>query len=194
MTAKEFNNGRDRFIARMVEILDLNGADRSNSYDRLAEFKRMGVLLGTTPIRIWAVYAMKHMDAIISYAGKGVVENEEIINRFLDLANYAVLGAALVQEAQTFKPNETPVKTEPPLTVTKPPMTVAEPPTTEATEFVPPWLLRHPMQKNYIKTEEPVQPLTLNPDPVTTPAPEFVPPWLLKHPMQKNLKPPEKST
>jgi len=129
MTVKEFNEGRDKFIARMIEILDTKGPDYSNSDDRLANFKRLAQLLGTTPLQIWAVYAMKHMDAIMTYAKSGKVASEEITGRFLDLANYAVLGAALVQEAQYRVKN---VPTPAPVEVPKP------------FEHVPPWLVPKP--------------------------------------------------
>jgi hypothetical protein len=120
----------------MFEILDTKGPDYSNSDDRLANFKRLGSLLGIPPIQVWAVYAMKHMDAIMTYAKSGKVESEEITGRFLDLANYAVLGAALVQESQ-YRAKGSP--TLPPVATVE----VPSRPIPKPTEFenVPPWLV-----------------------------------------------------
>lgn len=64
--------------------------------DVLKNFKSVAERLHLTPLQVWGVYAMKHMDAIASFAADDdIPQAEEITGRFADLVNYLKLGYAL---------------------------------------------------------------------------------------------------
>lgn len=50
-------------------------------------------------MHVWAVYFNKHVTAVLTFARTGKVESEAIRGRFLDIATYAILGAALADES-----------------------------------------------------------------------------------------------
>lgn len=74
-----------------------SGAADANA-DRLANFKRVGARLGLSPLIVWAVYMLKHVDSICTFCATGH-ESEGFRSRALDLSNYSLLGAALVEES-----------------------------------------------------------------------------------------------
>jgi len=69
------------------------------SADVLANFKRVAERAGITPLQAWAVYFLKHVDAIASLAKDPTIpQAEAIIGRFADAQNYLDLGWALYNE------------------------------------------------------------------------------------------------
>lgn len=81
------------------ELLRVKGADYTRQdEDRLSNFKRAAIAVGLSPLQVWAVYAGKHIDAIMTYVKTGRVESEHIESRFNDLINYCYLGLALIKE------------------------------------------------------------------------------------------------
>lgn len=81
------------------DLLQSKGDDYTrHDPDRLANFKKLATDLDIQPLTVWAVYAGKHWDAIMSYIKTGKVESESILERFLDLQNYLYLGYALYKE------------------------------------------------------------------------------------------------
>jgi hypothetical protein len=100
MTTSEFSDFLNGFQKNMEDLLVSKGADYSNNNDRLSNFKEQAKLLGVPPRVIWAVYCHKHIDAMDRWVREGKISSEPIHSRFLDLANYAVLGAALAAELE----------------------------------------------------------------------------------------------
>jgi hypothetical protein len=100
MNAAEFQDFRARFDSECAEVLHVKGNDYSSGQDRLANFKRLAERLGLDPIQIWAVYFVKHVDAILEFAKAGDVSSEPIRGRFGDARNYLDLGLALIEEKQ----------------------------------------------------------------------------------------------
>ena len=96
-----FTNG---FVDDMIAILKDKGPAYSGATngqrDRLANFKRTAERLHMSPLLVWAVFVLKHFDSVCTYATDGVETTESIRGRFLDISNYALLGAALVEETQ----------------------------------------------------------------------------------------------
>jgi hypothetical protein len=69
------------------------------SDDILANFKRVADRTGLTAEQAWAVYFLKHIDAITSIMTKpDAAVSEAPIGRFADAINYLLLGWALLQE------------------------------------------------------------------------------------------------
>ena len=98
MTRDEFS----RLVAEVFERIEgLNrtkGVEYAGEQDALANFKRHADALDLTPEQIWAVYASKHWDAIISYVRRGGVLSEPIDGRILDEILYLCLLLGLVRE------------------------------------------------------------------------------------------------
>lgn len=99
MTNKDFEDMIYSFRAAQDNLLKTKGADYTQkSDDRLSNFKDVAKLLGLTPLQVWSIYWLKHVFAICTYVQTGKLESEGIMSRFLDAANYGLLGIALVEE------------------------------------------------------------------------------------------------
>jgi hypothetical protein len=99
MNTEELNSLSEDLRELEDQLLESKGADYTrHDPDRLANFKRSAQALGTEPLLVWAIYANKHWDAIMSYVSTGKAESEDIKLRFVDLKNYLTLGYALIYE------------------------------------------------------------------------------------------------
>lgn len=92
----------DNLSTEEQDILRRKGEEyRCGNPDVLANFKRQAQLLDIPPEKIWAVYFLKHIDAIINYVRSGrIVSDEPIQGRIADARNYLLLGHALFTENQ----------------------------------------------------------------------------------------------
>lgn len=71
------------------------------SEDVLKNFKRVADRLGLTPMQVWGVYFLKHVDSLTAYAkDKDIPQAEAMIGRFADAMNYLDLGYALMKEGE----------------------------------------------------------------------------------------------
>jgi hypothetical protein len=98
---------RDDFLkfmaANQEKIVALNrtkGHDYAGEEDALDNFKRHAAELGLAPEQIWAVYASKHWDAIMTFVRKGDVASEPIEGRLLDVILYCHLLLGLIAEGK----------------------------------------------------------------------------------------------
>lgn len=92
---------------RQDEILRTKGADYTRKDpDRLANFKNNAKGIGITAMQVWAVYFMKHIDAIMTYVQTGKVESEAITGRLDDAHNYLYLLEAMIDEQDECEPND----------------------------------------------------------------------------------------
>lgn len=96
---------REKFVQMMEdefnELVDLNkkkGKDYAGDEDALRNFKEAAERLGVTPLQVWAVYADKHWQAILSYAAGNTDASEPIVGRVRDLLVYGFLLLGLLQE------------------------------------------------------------------------------------------------
>ena len=84
---------------RQDGLLTVKGADYTrHDPDRLSNFKNNAKGIGLTPEQVWAVYFMKHIDAIMSYVKTGKLESEALTGRLDDAINYLYLFEALVKD------------------------------------------------------------------------------------------------
>lgn len=82
------------------------------SQDALHNFKDTSQSIGLTALQVWATFANKHWQSIMSYIRLGKEAcDEPIEGRIKDLRNYLILLRALVDENKTTKP-QPPVTTE----------------------------------------------------------------------------------
>lgn len=99
MTVEQLTKLHENMHEAEQAILTAKGADYVGvSGDRLDNFRWIAKKLELTPRQVWAVHAMKHVDAILTWAATGKVDSENMTGRFHDLRNYALLGAALYRE------------------------------------------------------------------------------------------------
>lgn len=79
MTTDKFIRLIDRQHMIMMQLTESKGQEYARSCDdQLANFKRQGAELGTTPEQILMVYLNKHIDSIKSYVKK--LGSDEVIN------------------------------------------------------------------------------------------------------------------
>jgi len=102
MTNYEFETLVTDFRSQQDQLIASKGHDYTiANEDRLYNFKAVAELLGITPLQVLGAYWLKHILAIITYINKGRLEADEgIEGRFLDSANYGLLGLALIKERE----------------------------------------------------------------------------------------------
>jgi hypothetical protein len=88
----------ERHFQTLTEINRTKGHDYAGEEDALANFKRHAAELDLRPEQIWAVYAAKHWDAVITYCREGDVASEPIEGRLHDVLLYCFLLLALLEE------------------------------------------------------------------------------------------------
>lgn len=87
------------FTSEMTEVTGKKNPDYSvGDDDAMGNFKIIGEDADVEPLTAWAVLFFKHVTAIMSYVRKGKLMDESIHSRFIDLANYCMLGDALVKD------------------------------------------------------------------------------------------------
>ena len=103
MKAEEFRKFHEVLLQDSSDLLFAKMTDYASQEDQLSNFRGAAEALHTSPMIVWAVYFHKHVCAVNTYAATGRVESEHIRERFKDILNYAVLGAALAHEADRGK-------------------------------------------------------------------------------------------
>ncbi len=99
MTTEEFEELFDFLQTEEWALITSKGKDYTqHDKDCLANFKRTAKAIDVPVKKVWAVFAHKHWDAIMSYIKTGKVESEEINGRLMDLRNYLALGYAIIME------------------------------------------------------------------------------------------------
>ena len=109
MNQKEFEELCQQIQRDTTDILILKGREYAGSADRLANFKRNAELSGVDPLTVLHVYMAKHWDSFSTYVRDMQAKqprelSEPIEGRLYDLINYAVLGLALIRDAQDREP------------------------------------------------------------------------------------------
>jgi hypothetical protein len=103
MKTDEYDRVADELmaLARTIETSKRPGYT-GGSVDVLANFKGVAAKAGITTEQAWAVYFLKHIDAILSIMTKpDLPVSEEPPGRFADAINYLRLGYAIFKERQS---------------------------------------------------------------------------------------------
>jgi hypothetical protein len=88
----------------MRDVTAAKNADYSaGSDDAMQNYYELSNASGCTPVQAWMCLFMKHVTAVMRYAKTNSVSSEAIHGRFVDMANYAVLGDALVKDLEAKK-------------------------------------------------------------------------------------------
>jgi hypothetical protein len=106
MDSKNFYELVERMAQDEMETIATKGDEYTGgSSDMLNNFKGAATSIGLTPLQIWATFANKHWQSIMSYVRSGTEASEESIEgRIKDLRNYLTFLRALVEENKTTKP------------------------------------------------------------------------------------------
>jgi hypothetical protein len=93
----------DRYLLttneKLVELTRTKGREYANDTDQLANFKRLGRMLGLDPAQVAFVYLMKHIDALSSHLRDQDKElSEPISGRIDDAILYLILIKAQLDE------------------------------------------------------------------------------------------------
>lgn len=101
MTHDEYAEHVKKFTGEMQALTAAKNADYSaGSSDSMYNFKTAGDRAGTSALQAWWVLTTKQLLAIERFVKDGKVSSESIHSRFLDMANYAMLGDALVVDLE----------------------------------------------------------------------------------------------
>jgi hypothetical protein len=98
MKRTDFENLMEANHRYVIGLNQTKGHDYAGDEDALDNFKRNALSLGLTPEQVWAVYAAKHWDAIMTYVREGAVQSEPVEGRLLDVILYCHLMLGLVRE------------------------------------------------------------------------------------------------
>lgn len=98
MLLSDFNLTTEKLMDLCLSIADAKRpAYTSGSADVLHNFKAVAARVGITPMQVWAVYFLKHVDAIVTAArSPDTPQAESLDGRFADAINYLQLGHALI--------------------------------------------------------------------------------------------------
>ena len=95
MTYKQFEERRKQLNEECEKILVTKGREYTDGGDRLSNFKQFKEL---SPLVVWFIYFMKHINAINYAVIEGKTLSESLESRFIDARNYIDLGLALFEE------------------------------------------------------------------------------------------------
>jgi hypothetical protein len=100
MTNKEFYELLEKMNVEEKETMVGKGKEYTmSSDDKLRNFKEVGKMLGISPIKVAAIYWLKHIFSIINYLKTGTVSSTEPIEgRIMDARNYLALIRGIIEE------------------------------------------------------------------------------------------------
>jgi len=107
MTNQEFENLREEFLSKEVELLEWKGGEYGSYCDRLLNFKEIANFVGLDGTAICLLYLLKHIQSITSsiknnkHSDKWFWQDEKgegLKQRIADARNYLLLLAACIEE------------------------------------------------------------------------------------------------
>lgn len=102
MTHEDYAAHVEAFVAEMRSVTTAKNADYSaGTQDAMHDYHAAAEECDVTPLKAWFVLFMKHVRAVQKYVRVGRVSSESIHGRFTDIANYAMLGDALVKDIES---------------------------------------------------------------------------------------------
>lgn len=102
MTHEEYADHVLEFTDEMRAVTRAKNADYSaGTNDAMRNYYELAQATGITPVQAWMCLMYKHLTAIKRFVKTGSVSSEAIHGRFIDVANYAMLGDALVYDLTT---------------------------------------------------------------------------------------------
>ena len=101
MTHESFSNHVEDFFDRVTAEIEVKNADyASGSKNPFAAFDEAAAVLGLSREQVWAVFYMKHVQALVRYIKGGELLSEDIASRLTDLAAYVAIFSAMVEDGK----------------------------------------------------------------------------------------------
>ena len=98
------------FTDEMKKVTTEKNADYSaGTDDAMCDYHSTANRVGITPVQVWAVLFFKHVHAVERFIKTGMLSSESIHGRFIDIANYGMLGDALVKDIAECHREDAPV-------------------------------------------------------------------------------------
>lgn len=108
MTHEQFLRHIESEVARVLELVRRKNEDYSGtSPNPFAAFDEAASVLGLTREQVWAVFYMKHVQALVRFIKTGLLSDEDIHSRLMDLIAYPLILSAMLSE-ETDAPEEHP--------------------------------------------------------------------------------------
>ena len=100
MNQHEFKETKKYLLDKCQEIMDAKQPEYTQkNIDVLNNFKSTAESIGIEPMKVWAVFFNKHIQAILTHAGDpNMHQAEPIESRYADAINYLLLGFSLIQD------------------------------------------------------------------------------------------------
>lgn len=98
MNRAEFKAFLDQEHRAICNINDCKGHDYAGDVDAFKNFKSIAERVGVTPFQVWAVYALKHWDSVLTFVREGDVASEPIEGRLHDIILYSYLLLGMLEE------------------------------------------------------------------------------------------------
>lgn len=99
MTHPEYAAHVLAFTDEMRAVTAAKNADYSaGTDDAMRNYYELSQASGCTPFQAWMCLFFKHVTAVMRYSKDGKVSSESIHGRMIDIANYAILGDALIKD------------------------------------------------------------------------------------------------
>lgn len=103
MKGEEFRERAREAFDAIMQLHEVKGRDYSGEDECFSNFRRHAAELGLEPQQIWAVYASKHWDAVMTYVREGQNDHykpsEPIAGRIDDLILYLFMLREMEAEA-----------------------------------------------------------------------------------------------
>lgn len=107
MTFDSFDKFQRELFDEIMAMRDSKGAEYANDSDRFANFKRLAVKNGVSPLVVANIFMTKHLDSIDHYIKTGREGSEPIRGRFIDAILYLMLMAGIQHEEQILRESQT---------------------------------------------------------------------------------------
>ena len=114
MNAKEYTNMRNKFLTETLELSDIKRieyTEGNQDIDVHTNFRRIGDELNMNPVKVLAVYLIKHIKSLMTFFKLGqTFSNETLESRVSDIINYLILLLSYLHYEDMKERDDTPEK------------------------------------------------------------------------------------
>ena len=114
MTAKEYEQFREIFLHHTLKLSDekrIEYTEGNQDIDVHTNFRRIGDELNMNPVKVLAVYLIKHIKSLMTFFKLGqTFSNETLESRVSDIINYLILLLSYLHYEDMKERDDTPEK------------------------------------------------------------------------------------
>ena len=114
MRSEKYKEFRENFIKKTFDLSDakrIEYTEGNQDADVHTNFRRIGEELGLSPLKIIAVYLLKHIKSLLTFFKLGkTFSNESIESRVSDIVNYLILFLAYLHYENIKETDDRPEK------------------------------------------------------------------------------------